>query len=59
MTLFTIGYNGMDIDRFIAILRKAGIQHLVDIRKRPLSRKKGFSKTKLGLNLLYEPWESV
>lgn len=43
--LYTFGYEGLDIDAFIARLRDAGIQTIVDVRELPLSRKKGFSKS--------------
>jgi uncharacterized protein (DUF488 family) len=46
-TLYTIGYEGTDIDRFVATLKAAGVQLLADVRALPLSRKKGFSKNKL------------
>lgn len=50
-TLWTIGYEGHDPDSFVATLRKARIQRLVDIRELPLSRKPGFSKSALALGL--------
>ncbi|MDP2433066.1 MAG: DUF488 domain-containing protein [Pseudomonadota bacterium] len=43
--LFTFGYEGLDIEAFIARLKAAGIHSVVDVRELPLSRKKGFSKT--------------
>lgn len=46
-TLYTIGYEGTDIDRFVATLKVVGVQRLADVRALPLSRKKGFSKNKL------------
>lgn len=53
MTVFTIGYEGLDIDTFISILADHGIDTVVDIRELPLSRKPGFSKKALAsvLNL--------
>ena len=45
--LFTVGYEGTNLEDFLATLSDAGVQHLVDIRQRAQSRKKGFSKTKL------------
>lgn len=47
MTVFTIGYEGLDIDTFISMLRKQGIETVVDVRELPLSRKRGFSKRAL------------
>ncbi len=51
VTLATIGYEGANIQDFIETLRDAGIKSLIDVRELPLSRKKGFSKTALGLAL--------
>jgi uncharacterized protein (DUF488 family) len=45
--LYTIGYEGTGIDRFVATLKAAGVQLLADVRALPISRKKGFSKSKL------------
>ena len=42
--LFTFGYEGLTIDEFIARLKDAGVDLVVDVRELPLSRKKGFSK---------------
>ncbi|RED22401.1 uncharacterized protein DUF488 [Rhodopseudomonas thermotolerans] len=40
-TVYTIGYEGTDIDRFVATLKAVGVEVLVDVRALPLSRKKG------------------
>lgn len=45
---FTIGYEGRTVPEFIASLRRAGVDRVVDVRALPLSRRKGFSKTALG-----------
>ncbi|WP_341646475.1 DUF488 domain-containing protein [Thauera sp. SDU_THAU2] len=47
MTVFTIGYEGLDIDGFMSLLAEHGIDTVVDIRELPLSRKPGFSKKSL------------
>lgn len=47
MTLYTMGYEGLDGRRFLANLSHHGVDVVVDVRKLPLSRKKGFSKTAL------------
>lgn len=47
MLVYTIGYEGETIDLWIQRLMAAGITMLVDIREKPLSRKKGFSKSAL------------
>lgn len=49
--LYTIGYEGRDIESFIEALRRHGIEQLADVRELPLSRKKGFSKTRLAEQL--------
>ena len=53
MTIHTIGYEGIDMDRFLSMLCEHGIETVVDIRELPLSRKPGFSKKALAdtLNL--------
>lgn len=47
MKVFTVGYEGLDIDLFISALVKNGVETLVDVRQLPLSRKRGFSKKAL------------
>jgi len=49
--LFTIGYEGKTSEEFLAELSAAGIGTLVDIRRRAMSRKKGFAKSALKANL--------
>lgn len=51
MKIFTIGYEGLDINDFISLLEKNGIETVVDIRELPLSRKRGFSKRALEAEL--------
>jgi uncharacterized protein (DUF488 family) len=51
MTVFTIGYEGTDIERFIATLKATGVTIVADVRAVALSRKKGFSKTALRARL--------
>ena len=45
LTIFTLGYEGLTIEAFIARLQAAQVKTVVDVRELPLSRKKGFSKT--------------
>lgn len=45
--LYTIGYSGHTLDTFIKTLQAASISLLIDIRRTPISRKKGFAKTAL------------
>lgn len=52
--IYTIGYEGTDIDRFIATLRAARVDRVADVRAVALSRKKGFSKKSLSAHLEQE-----
>jgi uncharacterized protein (DUF488 family) len=45
--VFTIGYEGADIDRFLIALKDSGVSALADVRAVALSRKRGFSKSAL------------
>ncbi|HKP33245.1 MAG TPA: DUF488 domain-containing protein [Sphingomicrobium sp.] len=47
MRIFTIGYEGTTVPEFIATLRAAGIERVIDVRALPLSRRPGFSKSAL------------
>ena len=49
--LFTIGYEGATVATFLAALRDAGVQLLVDVRALASSRRPGFAKTALAANL--------
>jgi uncharacterized protein (DUF488 family) len=51
MILFTIGYEKLDQKQFMTQLSNHGVDVVADIRKLPVSRKKGFSKTALGETL--------
>ncbi len=57
--LHTIGYEGHDIETFVRDLKKAGIRLVVDVRERPISRKKGFSKNILAAALAEKKIEYV
>lgn len=59
MTVFTIGYEGLDIDDFLSLLSEHGIETVVDIRALPLSRKPGFSKKALAHTLNFSGLEYV
>ena len=50
-TLYTSGYQGLTIEQFIARLKQAGVETLVDIRATPYSRKPDFSKQTLAHHL--------
>jgi uncharacterized protein (DUF488 family) len=57
--IYTIGYEGTNIERFIEAVREAGISLIVDVRDRAQSRKKGFSKTALSSTLRNENIEYI
>lgn len=44
---YTIGYEGWELDDFVARLRRQQVEVLFDIRENPVSRKPGFSKSRL------------
>ena len=49
--VYTIGYEGTDIDRFVATLKAVGVKCVADVRAVAISRKKGFSKKSLATRL--------
>jgi uncharacterized protein (DUF488 family) len=51
MRIFTIGYEGSTVLEFLAALKQAGVERVIDVRALPLSRRPGFSKTPLRLAL--------
>jgi uncharacterized protein (DUF488 family) len=51
MKLYTLGYEGQEIETFCKKLKRSGIRCIADLRKNPISRKKGFSKNKLAEHL--------
>jgi uncharacterized protein (DUF488 family) len=40
MTIYTIGYEGIDINGFLSLLRRHKIETVVDVRELPLSRRR-------------------
>ncbi|MDI7863961.1 DUF488 domain-containing protein [Rhizobiaceae bacterium n13] len=63
-TVYTIGYEGTDIDRFVKTLEAVGVEAIADVRAVPLSRKKGFSKNVLrerlqGAGISYIPMQEL
>jgi uncharacterized protein (DUF488 family) len=50
-TVATIGYEGATVQGFLAALREARIEMLVDVRAVAMSRRPGFAKTRLAGNL--------
>ena len=51
MKIYTIGYEGTTMAEFIATLKAAGVEQIIDVRALPLSRRPGFSKTSLAASL--------
>ena len=49
--IYTLGYEGLQIEQYVEKLKENSIRLLIDVRKNPISRKKGFSKTKLSKRL--------
>jgi uncharacterized protein (DUF488 family) len=47
LRIFTIGYEGTTVPEFIAALKSAGVERVIDVRALPLSRRPGFSKSPL------------
>lgn len=47
MRIFTIGYEGATVGDFVAALKLAGVERLIDVRAVANSRRPGFSKTPL------------
>jgi len=47
LRLFTIGYEGADLQRFLDCLERNAVECLLDVREIPFSRKRGFSKAPL------------
>lgn len=45
--VISIGYEGREVDEFVKELVGRGVSTLVDVRWTPVSRKRGFSKTRL------------
>jgi uncharacterized protein (DUF488 family) len=48
---WTIGYEGADLDDFLATLRCVGVRLVIDVRELPISRRKGFGKAVLSARL--------
>ena len=47
MKVFTIGYEATTVGEFVAALRQARVERIIDVRAIPNSRRPGFSKTPL------------
>lgn len=51
MKIYTIGYEGTTMEAFLASLKGAGVEQVIDVRALPLSRRPGFSKNTLAATL--------
>ncbi|HZT89700.1 MAG TPA: DUF488 domain-containing protein [Stellaceae bacterium] len=49
--LFTIGYEKTRLADVLAALAAAGVELLIDVRERPISRRPGFSKRQLAASI--------
>jgi uncharacterized protein (DUF488 family) len=49
--IYTIGYEATTMAEFIAALKAAGVERLIDVRALPLSRRPGFSKNILAASV--------
>src|SRR5262245_52970208 len=45
--MFTIGYEGLTLEAYLNVLLRSGVTLLCDVRRNPISRKYGFSKSTL------------
>ncbi len=45
--VYTVGYEGLQVDGFLNILLEAGIEQVIDVRHNPISRRYGFHKSTL------------
>ena len=51
MKVYTIGYEATTMAEFLAALKAAGVERVIDVRALPLSRRPGFSKSSLAASL--------
>lgn len=51
MKIFTIGYEATTMAEFLAALKGAEVERVIDVRALPLSRRPGFSKSSLAASL--------
>lgn len=49
--VLTVGYEGRTLDGFLDLLRHHHVSRVIDVRERPISRKKGFSRRALSGDL--------
>jgi uncharacterized protein (DUF488 family) len=47
MKVFTLGYQGLDLEAYVKRLAESGVGLVLDVREKPWSRKPGFSRFRL------------
>jgi uncharacterized protein (DUF488 family) len=51
LNLYTLGYQGVDVDVYVSKLKSAGVGIVADVRETPWSHKRGFCKNILSSEL--------
>lgn len=51
MDLYTLGYQGVDVNTYVLKLKAAGVGIVADVRETPWSHKRGFCKNALSAEL--------
>ena len=51
LNLYTLGYQGVDVDTYVQKLKAAGVGIVADVRETPWSHKRGFCKNALSSEL--------
>jgi uncharacterized protein (DUF488 family) len=51
LNLYTLGYQGVDVDSYVSKLKAAGVGIVADVRETPWSHKRGFCKNILSSEL--------
>jgi uncharacterized protein (DUF488 family) len=51
LNLYTLGYQGVDVDDYVQKLKAAGVGIVADVRETPWSHKRGFCKNILSTEL--------
>lgn len=47
LAVYTVGYEGLSVDRLLNILMRTGIQRIIDVRRNPVARRYGFHRSSL------------
>src|SRR3954466_15182988 len=59
LNLYTLGYQGVDVNTYVQKLKGAGVGIVADVRETPWSHKRGFCKNILSSELLREGIEYI